>query len=178
MSKEMSYQGRLVAVIERKGGWTTILDGMKQLKVRNTELSTPIDGRPNVPAKTAPPKAAKKTAAKKTAAKKAAKAAPKADDQAADQAADRLVKPDLNRYKVSEIKTASGRKAIDIGDDVATRLRGLDLAEVYEVAAEETGYSTSNLETRYRHLNPGMQRMNLGNLIRGARSKRAKSAAS
>lgn len=168
MSKEMSYQGRLVAVVEVKGGWSTILDGMKQLKVRNSELSAPVGGKPNVPAKPGPVRSAKD---RKPKADK-----PKREPKAAKAESDRLVNPDLARYTVSEVKTASGRKAIDVNDGVATQLRGLDLSETYRAASESTGESMAALKRRYEHLNPGMQRMNLGNLIRGAASKAAREA--
>lgn len=152
MSKEMMYNGRTVAVVEVKGGWTTILDGMKQVKVRNGELS-PVKAKAEKPAKA--PKAEKPA---------------KASDE-------RTVKPDLTRYTVHDVKTASGRRAIDSADAVAAMLRGLDLADVYRTASSETGEAMAALKRRYEHLNPGMQRMNLGNLIRGARSKAAKEAA-
>lgn len=171
MSKEMSYQGRLVSVVEVKGGWSTILDGMKQLKVRNSELSAPVGGKANIPAKPGPVRSAKD---RKPKAEKPAKAKrepkPKTDDDG------RLVKPDLTRYEVSDVKTASGRKAIDIADGVAKQLRGLDLADTYRAASEATGETQKALKERYEHLNPGMQRMNLGNLIRGAASKAAREA--
>lgn len=172
MSKEMSYQGRLVTVVERKGGWTTILDGMKQLKVRNSELTAPVDGKANVPAK---PGKLLSTQRKEREAKKADK--PKREPKAAKKDDEgRLVNPDLTRYTVSEVKTASGRKAIDVNDGVAAQLRGLDLSDVYRTASEATGESMAGLKRRYEHLNPGMQRMNLGNLIRGAASKAAREA--
>lgn len=159
MKNEMSYQGRMVTVVERNGGWTTILDGMKQLKVHNSELSAPVDGKANRPAKAAKPAKAEKPA-------KAAKA-PKEPKPKSDKP--RLVSPDLTRYAVADdVVTASGRKAIDVGDEVATQLRGSDLSDVYKAASEATGVSQKALREQYGHLNPGMQRMNLGNRIRGA----------
>lgn len=168
MKKEMSYQGRIVDVVEVKGGWSTVLDGMKQLKVRNSELSAPVKaGTANVPAKPGPVRSAKDAKADKP--KREPK--PKTDDDG------RLVKPDLSRYEVSaEVKTASGRKAIDIADGVAKQLRGLDIADTYRAAAEATGQTQKALREKYQHLNPGMQRMNLGNLIRGAASAAAREA--
>lgn len=169
MSKEMSYQGRIVDVVEVKGGWSTILDGMKQIKVRNSELTTPVAGKAVVPAKPGPVRSAKDKPAKAEKPKREPK--PKTDDDG------RLVKPNLERYTVSaEVKTASGRKAIDINDDVAARLRGSDLTDAYREASEATGRTQKALRERYEHLNPGMQRMNLGNLIRGAASKAAREA--
>lgn len=174
MSKEMSYQGRLVAVVEVKGGWTTILDGMKQLKVRNSELTSPAAGRANVPAKPGPVRSAKDRPVNKVA--KEAKAPKPARDPAAEDT--RLVRADTARYVITDdVKTASGRKAIDIGDATAQALRGADLADTYRAASEATGRTQKSLRESYEHLNPGMQRMNLGNLIRGAAAKAAREAA-
>jgi hypothetical protein len=174
MSKEMTYQGRTVDVVEVNGGWTTILDGMKQIKVRNGELSkvkpkeSPLPERPGKLLSSA-----RKEREQKQTPKPKREPKPKSDD--ADDS--RLVKPNLDRYVTSaEVKTASGRKAIDINDEVATRLRGLDLADTYREAASVTGQTQKSLREKYEHLNPGMQRMNLGNLIRGAASKAAREA--
>ena len=61
----------------------------------------------------------------------------------------------------------------------ATRPRrdcgGFTLDEVYKLAAKELKESEKDLRARYRHLNPGMQRMNLGNRMRAA-AKAAKGA--
>lgn len=61
-------------------------------------------------------------------------------------------------------RTAAPKK--DCGDDIASKLRGMDLAEVYAFAADKLGDSVKALEAKYSHLNPGMQRMNLGNRLR------------
>lgn len=167
MSKEMTYQGRPVSVVEVNGGWSTILDGMKQIKVRNGELSKPA--KTEMPGKPGPVRSAKDKAPKAEKPKREPK--PKTDDDG------RLVKPNLDRYVTSdEVKTASGRKAIDVNDEVATSLRGTDLADVYRQASAATGQTQKSLHEKYDHLNPGMQRMNLGNLIRGAASKAARDA--
>lgn len=170
-TKEAVFEGRLVSVIEVKGGWSTILDGMSQIKVRNSQLTAPVDGKATV----APKKGAAKPA---KVAKSAAK--PKADRKVDDSAINdsRLVKPDLTRYVTSdEVKTASGRKAIDIDDSVAAELRGMDLDDAYRAASAATGETQKALKERYGHLNPGMQRMNLGNRIRGARAAEAREEA-
>jgi colicin import membrane protein len=67
-----------------------------------------------------------------------------------------------------DIRTASGRRAVDSDDAVARELRGMELADVYERAAQELDVSVASLHKLYDHLNAGMQRMNLGNRIRGA----------
>lgn len=51
-------------------------------------------------------------------------------------------------------------------DELALALQGLTLDEVYAIAAPALGSSEEELRTKYGHLNPGMQRMNLGNRMR------------
>lgn len=61
-----------------------------------------------------------------------------------------------------------GRRVQNNGDEIAQRLTSMTLDEVYELASELTRIEVSWFQTAYGHLNPGMQRMNLGNRIRGA----------
>lgn len=84
---------------------------------------------------------------------------------------------DLTHYASGLAKTASGRKTIDTNDAVATRLRGKTIEECYGIAADfirryaagdEKPPTAADLQERYGHLNAGMQRMNLGNKMRGA----------
>lgn len=72
-----------------------------------------------------------------------------------------------NYVKTKEIKTKTGRTSVDTGDATAVRLRGQSLEKTFEEASKATGFSVNDLIKRYEKLNPGMQRMNLGNLIRG-----------
>ena len=76
------------------------------------------------------------------------------------------IRADLSHYKIGEAKTATGRRTIDIGDATAELLRGKSLDEVYKVAAKKLGESQQELREQYKHLNPGMVWMNLGNRIR------------
>jgi len=64
--------------------------------------------------------------------------------------------------------TKAGNVTADNGDDVASKLRGLELDAVYARAAKVLGVSQASLKAKYAKLNIGMQRMNLGNRIRGA----------
>lgn len=73
---------------------------------------------------------------------------------------------DLSSYQ--KAKTAAGNTSLDNGDALAKKLRGVDLDDVYKRAAKALGEPEKNLRSRYRHLNPGMQRMNLGNRMRAA----------
>lgn len=79
---------------------------------------------------------------------------------------DKEHKVDLTRYHT--VISASGNSSLDNGDDVASTLRGKSLDEVYAIAAKATGMPQTQLRSNYGHLNPGMQRMNLGNKVRGA----------
>lgn len=98
-------------------------------------------------------------------------------------AKDKLIKADLDRYVRGAGVTNSGRPTVDIDDVVAKALRGDDLEVLYpRVAAwlQAMGRETigrgskkmevteENLRQRYSRLNVGMQRMNLGNILRGA----------
>lgn len=76
-----------------------------------------------------------------------------------------------------DAKTAAGNKTVDNGDKLAAKLRGMDLDDVYKMAAEtlnaaledgEAKVTVAGLKTKYGKLNVGMQRMNLGNRMRGA----------
>lgn len=73
--------------------------------------------------------------------------------------------------------TASGNPTVDNNDDVAAQLRGMAIEGVYGLAAIELGIPQETLREQYAHLNVGMQRMNLGNRVRGIRKLKAKMAA-
>lgn len=68
-----------------------------------------------------------------------------------------------SRYPVcAGVKTASGKPSIGVDDEITDALRGLVPAELNAVYAENK-YDPMD----YKHLNPGMRRMTLGNLLRG-----------
>lgn len=81
---------------------------------------------------------------------------------------------DFNRHATRLPTVASVTRAAraklgqrDIGDDIACMLRSCDTLErVYGAAAEYLGVSSPELKAKYGHLNPGQQRMNLGNRMR------------
>ena len=98
-------------------------------------------------------------------------------------AKDKLIKADLDHYVKGAGVTNSGRPTVDIDDVVAKALRGDDLEVLYpRVAAwlqlmgretigrgsKKMEVTEDNLRQRYSRLNVGMQRMNLGNILRGA----------
>ena len=86
------------------------------------------------------------------------------------------ITPDLDRYKVSkDVRTESGAPSVDIGDATAKLLRGKTLDEVYKIAAKSLDTSEKSLRDKYTHLNPGQQRMVLGNKLRGAAKSKKES---
>lgn len=72
-------------------------------------------------------------------------------------------------YDYEPCTAASGKKSKDNNDGVAQELRGQTLDFAYERTAEYLETTETSLRARYTHLNPGQQRMCLGNLIRGAK---------
>lgn len=70
------------------------------------------------------------------------------------------------------VKTASGSPSVNNGDDVAAAMLGLSDAEL-SALAKENGIDYS----RWSHLNPGMRRMNLGNMLRRLNKKHSENSA-
>lgn len=82
------------------------------------------------------------------------------------------IKPKLETY-VKGV-SGSGKRTMRCKDATAEALDGFTVEETYRVAAELTDTPVKELQTKYGHLNVGMQRMNLGNRIRGAIAKQDK----
>lgn len=81
---------------------------------------------------------------------------------------------DPNRYSLRDgVATPSGNKVKDVNDDAAVMLAGLEFDAMLKVVAKETGRQRNELAEKYEHLNPGMQRMTLGNILRGALREKA-----
>ena len=80
-----------------------------------------------------------------------------------------VVKPDTSGYTNS--RSASGAKTLHNGDPVAVGLAGATLEEAYSLAEEALETPVKDLKAKYGHLNDGMQRMNLGNRLRGVVNK-------
>lgn len=78
---------------------------------------------------------------------------------------------DISGYE--KVKNASGHTSYDNGDDVATMLRGKTLDEVYAVASKKLKETEKDLRAKYKNLNPGMQRMALGNRLRKVFNEKA-----
>ena len=80
-----------------------------------------------------------------------------------------ILEPNMSKYVRGLGLTVHGNRTIDINDKVAQQLRGTDIKEMYQIAAKALGESVRTLRAKYGHLNIGMQRMSLGNRMRGAK---------
>lgn len=78
---------------------------------------------------------------------------------------------DLTKY--IKVKTASGGTSYHNGDEVAERLQGKSLEEVYSIVAKALKIEEKELHNKYKNLNVGMQRMALGNRLRGVVNQKA-----
>lgn len=136
----------------------------------NTNETSNVPSTPAAIAEKA--KAAKKPAKAKTAkaaakGKKAVKPAKKPAKAKVAANGDRLVPADLSTYHVDkDKKTTGGNPSVDCDDKVAVLLRGKSLDDAYKLCASKTDTPEKDLRARYKHLNVGMQRMNLGNKLR------------
>lgn len=79
------------------------------------------------------------------------------------------------RDNYATVKLSDGRNVVDNGDRVARELRNCaELSDVIAHVASVMGEAeVTELMARYAKLNPGMQRMNLGNKLRGFYAKGA-----
>lgn len=83
---------------------------------------------------------------------------------------------DLSKYK--KVKAPGGGVSYNNGDTVAQKLAGKTLDEVYSITAKGVKIDEKTLRSKFKHLNPGMQRMNLGNMLRkGPREEKAAKSA-
>jgi len=148
-----------VEIVAVNGGWTTIraIGQTATLKVRNGELTGHTEITKATP-----------VTAELVIAKARATARVKMDiNERKNGKVDPLYLPQYTAY-TTELADGSKKRSIDKGDDVALALRKLTLDAVYATASSATGISQVGLRDRFAHLNPGMQRMNLGNMIRKA----------
>ena len=137
----------VVTIVSVSGGWTTIASNGNTRKIRNGALS---DHRA-VPA--------------------AVEAKPVSTERKNGRV-DPLYLQFYGKYSATRSDGATV-KSLDNGDLTAQLLRAYTLDETYAYVAIATGVSADSLKARYRHLNPGMQRMNLGNVLRKARKEYA-----
>lgn len=146
--------------VSSKAGWTIYtakgVDG--EAKARNKDVAEKLTKA----------EIAKREKAAAKAAKEAEKKAETGEDAEVGEDGERLVPADLSRYYTHDTVTASGRKHLDIDDEVAKALREKTLDQVYAYTAKTCDVTAKSLKEKYEHLNPGMQRMNLGNKLRAA----------
>lgn len=148
-----------VEIIAVNGGWTTIHTlgaATQERKVRNGALS----GHTTL----------SDTVAEMAMAKAAAKPAVTVEAVQEGRKNGVVFAGYLPQYEAYKALTTEGatKRSIDKGDAVALRLRPLTLGDVYDTVSSATGTSVADLFHRFGHLNPGMQRMNLGNMFRRA----------
>jgi len=148
-----------VEIIAVNGGWTTIHTlgaDTQERKVRNGALS----GHTTL----------SDTVAEMAMAKAAAKPAVSAEAVQEGRKNGVVFAGYLPQYEAYKALTTEGatKRSIDKGDAVALQLRPLTLTTVYAAVSNTTGTSIADLRERFSHLNPGMQRMNLGNMMRRA----------
>lgn len=178
-----------VEIVAVNGGWTTVHTlgaDTREMKVRNGALSghTTLSDQAAALA-TAKAEGARvvrsydKNGGPVTALKKAKEAIARAKKPVEDRLNGVVYAGYLPQYEAytATLRDGTVRRSIDKGDAVATQLRGQDLATTYKDAAAATGLSVKDLQARFEHLNPGMQRMNLGNMIRRALREAAKAVA-
>ncbi len=141
----------------------------------STAQTTPAKPRKPRAAAAAAPKAGKaprkvKARASDTGVSTRKPRAPKVADGAAIHArsTDALREAAKRYVRDKEHKTAGGHVSVNNGDEVAQKLLGKDLDQVYAMAAEALKEDEADLRKKYAHLNPGMARMNLGNRMRAA----------
>ena len=79
-----------------------------------------------------------------------------------DQKSEPLV--NVKREAYQKTRAASGATSLHNGDNVAEALEGMTNDEIFQVAGK---LFDEDLGKRYSNLNPGMQRMNIGNRLRG-----------
>jgi hypothetical protein len=166
--------GEQVEIVAVNGGWTTVHTlgaDTREMKVRNGALSKHTTVSDEVQ------RAYTATIAKTT----VAATRPVATRKPIEERLNGVVYAGyLPQYSAYTTVRADGTKkrSIDKGDEVAQTLRTMELHSVYKLVARTMSVSSTNLHERFCHLNPGMQRMNLGNMLRRAlREQSAKVAA-
>lgn len=147
--------GKTVEVIAISGGWTTIIIDGEQKKVRNSEISSVTEKAEATPVKA--PKERK----------------PIDINTRKNGVVDSVYLP---QYVSAKVVLADGtsKRAVDCGDEIATKMRAMTINQVYEFVSDMLKVSDKALRARYETLNTGMQRMNLGNLVRKALRDQAK----
>lgn len=151
-----------VEIIAVNGGWTTVRDQAgTEKKVRNGALTEPVEITAPTTAKLV------KAKAEKVAKEPKAPRAKKPLNERLNGVVESLYLQFYQGYTTTR-KDGTKVRSMDKGDSVAQSLRGLSMEEVYKQASKVLHMGVLDLQARFSHLNPGMQRMNLGNMIRKA----------
>ena len=78
----------------------------------------------------------------------------------------------IDRGNYQKATSASGGASLNNGDLVANGIVGMEVDEIIQIATKMgVAKKDEDLSTKYSHLNVGMQRMNLGNRLRGRIAK-------
>lgn len=152
-------------VESRTGGWTTVMSRGDRFKIRNSaviaeEAGAVAESTSEVPFRVGFARSA------------AGLDAVESTDEAPITSRS-VINPEYKKA-LPRTRKPSGRLAMDVADAVAVALRRLDLAQVIGVtnAIQAAVYASSPVgDVEFSHLNPGMQRMNCGNVIRRALRK-------
>lgn len=93
-----------------------------------------------------------------------------AEEQAEEQAEPLTMSKTMAKHRAKYVATASasGRKSLHNGDELAKVLEYKDHNAVVAAAEQLLELETGTLATKYAKLNNGQKRMNAGNRIRGA----------
>lgn len=170
---KLTLTGTTHKIAERKGAWVRVFMGDGTIKSFRGAQFTYVDapdtavtaeeafGAANA-RRPAPVPASAASAPKR--ARETAPRAPRARKPLSERKNGKVDALYLQFYK--QYRRQDGVLSVDNGDDVAAKLRGMDLVRVYAYAAGVLNESVEGLKARYEHLNPGMQRMNLGNRVR------------
>lgn len=172
--KRLTMYSALAAALAtpRVGTFVTMDEGAQTSEDSGGSAPAPTPSAPKAPKKAKP---AKKAAAKKPAKKKAAGKSGSSKGLTGPAVLKAYAPQYKKGGKDGKQKTASGNQTIDCGDKLADQLRGMDLDAVYDKAVKvlntaleegEKPHTKQSLVAKYKGLNVGMQRMNLGNRMR------------
>ncbi len=151
-------------IISRNRGWVTFVDQTgTQRKARASLIEMAGSDQPS-PQQTNP-----QSGDVPMASEKKARRAPKTESTGTRTIGGKAV----NIHEYTRGKTASGNVSYHCGDELAEKLNGKDLDDVYSFAASKLKVEEKELRKKYEHLNPGMQRMSLGNRLRAALKPKA-----
>lgn len=131
-----------------------------------TESGAPVEPTKPKPRKKTMASATASTAAKKKVALPKAKVVAKKAVRTEASGIRTIGGKAVNLDNYEKVKAPGGGTSYHNGDAVAEKLNGKSLEDVYAFAAKTLKEDVKALQTKYKHLNVGMQRMSLGNRLR------------